>query len=151
MILKYASIDRWRKHVKRSLLEVVSQIIVISILLYINKEVGAVLVYAAIFTIGISVFRVLYYINMPQRDYVRMHEGYMMIHRGIMDSRKKVAYEDISKLSKMKDVFAISIKGDDPEEIYPDQLSEADFNLLKNQLEVKTGLKIIEREEETVF
>ncbi|WP_079478987.1 hypothetical protein [Halobacillus salinus] len=150
MIFKYAPIDRWRKHVTRSLLEVVSQIIVISLLLYINQEVGTVLVYAAIFTIGISIFRVMYYMNMPQRDYVRMYEGYMMIHRGFMDPRKKVAYEDIAKLSKVEGVFSISIKGDDNEDIYPDRLSEADFHLFINELESKTGLRIIEREEETV-
>ncbi|MCA0971593.1 hypothetical protein LCM20_13380 [Halobacillus litoralis] len=150
MILKYAPIDRWKKKVNLSLLEVISQIVIIGFLLYINNEVGAVLVYAAIFTIGISIFRVFYYINMPQRDYVRIYEEYMMLHRGVMDPRRKIAYEDISKLSKVKGVFSIGIEGDDNEEIYPDQLSEADFNFLKKELEYKTELRVIEREEEEV-
>ena len=89
---------------------------------------------------------------MPQRDYIRLEDDYFSVHRGILDSRKKISYREVTQIGRVHEVLSIRTSDGDGEDIYTNQLSDYDLPQLLQILETRTGISIggIDGEKEEV-
>ncbi|MBA2173707.1 hypothetical protein H0266_02230 [Halobacillus locisalis] len=142
MTFKYAPIHKWKKQARSAFYNILSQLFVIFFMLYVNSEVTEVIAYVSFVVIVSSVFYMLYSLNMPQRDYIRLEEDYFSVHRGFLDSRKKVSYRDVTQMSRVHEVLSIRTSNGDGEDIYTNQLSDYDLPQLLQILEKRTGIRI---------
>lgn len=152
MAFKYASIHRWKKQALNAFYNILSQIFVIAVTLYVNTEMTEVVAYISMMFIALSTFYIFYSLNMPQRDYIRLEDDYFSVHRGILDSRKKISYREVTQMSRVHEVLSIRTSDGDGEDIYTNQLSDYDLPQLLQILEKRTGISIggIDGEKEEV-
>lgn len=150
MNFKYAPLDRWRKHAKHAIYNMLFQFVLVVGLWYLNTTVSKIVVYLAFAAIAESAFRAVYYMNMSQREYVRLYDDYLTVHRGLLDSRKKVRFHDIIKVSKVHNVLSVRTYDGDGEDIYVDQLTERDRLLLLDELEKRANVRATKLEEHEV-
>ncbi|RWZ60164.1 hypothetical protein EQV77_02410 [Halobacillus fulvus] len=142
MSFKYAPSGEWRKKGSQAWLSICSSVLVLAIPLALNGRVEPFQVYIGIALFLLAIFQVIYFANMVRRDYIRMDEQALMIHRGILDSRKKIRFDQVSEVSCVHDVLAIRTRDGDGEDIYMSRLVDEDRLRFITELEGRINVSV---------
>ncbi|SFJ24491.1 hypothetical protein SAMN04487936_101429 [Halobacillus dabanensis] len=139
MNFQYSNTTIWRKKAIGSLLNTVTSLVPLGLALYLNGRVEKfiVIMTGAIFLLGL--WQMVHYMRMPERDYVHLEEGIIDIRIGIADPNTRLSNEEIKHIQQIDDVISLQSDRGEEENIYLENLSNADKESLLTELEYRYG------------
>ncbi|WP_128526570.1 hypothetical protein [Halobacillus litoralis] len=144
MDFQYSNKEVWKKRVRNSIFNAISGLFVVGVSLYLYGRVEGVFIYTSSLLFGIGLFQTIYYLRMPEKDYIRFKKNYMSIRRGFAVSPLKIGYDEIERVQQIDDIISIRTIEKDEDNLYLEYLTEGDVRKLLIELERRLGSRMNE-------
>ncbi|MGP4041660.1 hypothetical protein ACTWP4_17400 [Gracilibacillus sp. D59] len=132
---------KWKKYSIGWLLYVLAIVItgVVTTFLTSNSTELMITIILQVLLVVFGINRVIYYYNLPNKVYLRMEEGYLLMYRPNVLSKKQIEYSNIKRVVEMKDMILLVMKDGKEEQIHKEWLTEKDFLMLRKELQSTFG------------
>lgn len=138
MGFKYYNDGKWMRKGIGSFFTALLTLVVFVITSYSKESQSIVVFLLAVTACTIQVLGGIYYINLPDKDYIRIDDYAISIYRGLVIPRKKIPFDNIKKVVEVSTVIELKLK-DDEQTLYPELLAAKDVEVLKEKLKKKTN------------
>ncbi|MCA1010550.1 hypothetical protein [Halobacillus halophilus] len=137
--IQYSNTSIWKKKARGALFNWLGQVVVLFFILFRNGRVEEFMVYLVGVLTVISMWQMIHYLKMPERDYIRFEEQAIDIRRGIADPRWRVDDEEVKRVQQIGDVLTIRKESGEEEEIYLENVNETDADKIIKELRKRYG------------
>lgn len=125
MSFKYANHKAWVKRGRSSFISAILGIIWLTVDALLQGQIHPVLLVIALIVFLFALVQGMQYINMDQKDYIRIEDGVMFIDRGFpILPRKKLAISSIERFIEYYPLLIFKLKRDREIQINIDWLTE---------------------------
>ncbi|ASF40605.1 hypothetical protein CEH05_16165 [Halobacillus halophilus] len=137
--IQYSNTSIWKKKARGSMINMLTQISILFMILFLNGSAEEFLVYLTGGVAVISTWQMIYYLKMPERDYIRFEDQAIDIRRGIADPRWRAADKDVKRVQQVGDVLTIRKESGEEEEIYLENVTDHDADIIIKEFQERYG------------
>jgi len=116
-----------------------TQIFILFIILFMKGRADEFLVYLTGGVAVLSTWQMIYYLKMPERNYIRFEDQAIDIRRGIADPRWRAADKEVKRVQQVGDVLTIRKESGEEEEIYLENVTDHDADKIIKEFQDRYG------------
>ncbi|WP_422186508.1 hypothetical protein [Halobacillus sp.] len=137
--IQYSNTSIWKKKARGALINMLSQISILFIVLFMNSRADEFLVYLTGGMAVISTLQMIHYLKMPERDYIRFEDQAIDIRRGITGPRWRAADEEVKRVQQVGDVLTLRKESGEDKEIYLENVTDHDADKIIKEFQERYG------------
>ncbi|UOQ43326.1 hypothetical protein MUN89_15555 [Halobacillus salinarum] len=148
MSITYSNTYFWKKKAREAALNALMSMGILLFSIFINNRVSESIVYMTGLAVLISVWRMLHYWKMPEREYISFKEHSIVVRLGILDPKLQLSNEEIKNIQQVDDVCKIRTEKGEIEDIFLDYVSEQDAEIIINEFNKRYSNRMEKRRED---
>gem|GEM_PF-5226674 len=121
------------------MINMLTQIFILFIILFMKGRADEFLVYLTGGVAVLSTWQMIYYLKMPERNYIRFEDQAIDIRRGIADPRWRAADKEVKRVQQVGDVLTIRKESGEEEEIYLENVTDHDADKIIKEFQDRYG------------
>ncbi|MGY0694823.1 hypothetical protein ACW2QC_18915 [Virgibacillus sp. FSP13] len=144
MRFKYVQKQKWKPAGATSIIIAITNLLLLLLNAYMNGRLSVPVIAIHVLLAGVGGIMGIYYLNMRHKDYIRIDEQRISIHRGPVIPRKQIEFDNVKKVIVISTIIELHMKNEKVHQFTSDWLAADDLDEIKNIL--KKRVEVLDRQ-----
>lgn len=141
----YDNQEKWVKHGLASFGGAILFLLIITFEIYMKGYIDRVMLVIEFVPVIVGVVQGFLYMTRSEKDYIRIEDDVISIHRGTFLPRKKVFFAEIRRYVQHDTLFILKLEDDREAQFNMDWLSKVDVGEIRDRLSEKINPRQIQQ------